>query len=136
MSTLNRYEGIFIFAPELDETAVREQIEKIETLAKAHGGTIEQQDIWGRRELGYKMKKKSYGVYVCLVFSGDGSLVASLDRQMRIAECVLRHMVVAKDKDAPDLSAERREDIQGFNFATAPQAADDDLAAADPTLAQ
>jgi len=105
-----RYETVIIYNSDLDEQGLNAQIEKVEALVAQHGGTVEKKDIWGRRELAYKISKKSHGSYVVLVFSGDKDVVATLDRQLKINESVLRHIIVDKDKFAPDWVPGRRLD--------------------------
>lgn len=103
-----QYESVIIYLSDLDEKGVDSQIEKVEAMIASHTGTVDQKEIWGRRELAYKISKKSHGIYVLLVFTGDNSLVADLDRQLKINESVLRHMIVKKDEFAPDWTPGRR----------------------------
>lgn len=105
-----RYESVIIFASDLDEKGVNAQLDKVAGIITSHGGTLEKRDIWGRRELAYKIKKRTHGVYTCVVFSGDSAVVADLDRQLKINEGVIRHLVVLKDQYAPDLVPGRRMD--------------------------
>jgi len=100
----NKYENVVVFSPDLDEAGIDAQIEKINGIVQAHGGTILKNDKWGRRELAYKIAKKNHGFYVVLVIDGDNSMVADLERQYHINESVLRYLIVLKDKDAPDFS--------------------------------
>lgn len=109
------YEAVVIFNPDLDESAVREQTQKIETLVKAHGGAVARHDTWGKRPLGFRMNKKSHGIYTLATFTGDASLVADLDRQLRINESCLRHLIVKKDKHAPDIAPGAHPD-ETFSF--------------------
>ena len=99
-----RYEAVVVFDPNLNEAEVGPQIEKIDAIVKSHAGAIERQDVWGRRELCYKIKKKSHGIYVVLVLSGNNTLVADLRRQLRINDAVLRSLIVDKDQYAPDMT--------------------------------
>lgn len=108
---LKKYEVIVIFDPDLDDEGVRSQIEKIASIVQAHGGSVEQEDLWGRRPLGYPIKKKQHGTMVLLIVSGDNTFVADLRRQLRINDQVLRVSVVNKDKFAPDLHGSAREDV-------------------------
>ncbi len=105
-----RYETVVVFATDMDEAGVNAQIDRIETVVRAHNGSIEKRDIWGRRELAYKIGKRTHGIYCCLVYSGDATLVADLDRQLKINESVLRHLIVEKDAYAPDWAPGRRLD--------------------------
>ena len=98
----NRYEAVVIFDSALSEQDIQQQVEKIETAIKSHAGVLEKHDVWGRRELAYKIKKKDYGIYVVFIFSGDNTLVSDLKRQLRINDAVLRSLIVNKDQYAPD----------------------------------
>jgi small subunit ribosomal protein S6 len=100
---LRRYEVVVVFDADLGEEAISQQVEKIEALLASHGGAVETKDVWGHRALAYTIKKKQYGIYVLLVVSGEGTLVADLRRQLRINDAVLRFFVAKKDKYAPDL---------------------------------
>ena len=112
---VHNYEAVIAFSADLDEAGIRAQVEKIEAIIRAHGGTLERQDTWGRRQFGFRIAKKTSGVYTLFIFSGDNTLVADLDRQLRINESVLRHMIVVKDKHAPDLVAGAHPD-ESFAF--------------------
>ena len=122
----NRYEAVVVFEPNLSDSDVSQQIEKIETVIKAHDGTLEKQDIWGRRELAYIIQKKSFGIYAVLVFSGDSSLVTDLRRQLRINDVVLRSLIVEKDKYAPDMTRPLHQDAPPFREGRGPSDGDDD----------
>jgi hypothetical protein len=49
---------------------------------------------WGRRRLGYVVKKRREGVYVYLRATAPPTAVAEASRHLRISEAVLKHMVV------------------------------------------
>ncbi len=104
------YESVIIFLSELDEKGINAQLEKVEGIISSHGGTIEQKEVWGRRELAYKIAKKTHGIYTLLVFTGDEALVQDLDRQLKINDSALRHLIVKKDEFAPDWTPGRRHD--------------------------
>ena len=99
-----RYEAIIVFDSALTDADVAQHLEKIDAVVKAHAGTVEKQDIWGRRELAYKIQKKSHGIYVMLIISGDNTLVTDLRRQLRINDSVIRSLIVDKDRYAPDIT--------------------------------
>lgn len=102
---LKKYEIVLVYDSDLEDAAVGEQLDKVAAVIASHGGEIERREIWGRKELAYKINKKGFGVYAYLIFSGDNALVADLDRQLKINESVLRHLIVVKDKYAPDYVA-------------------------------
>jgi len=128
-----RYEAVIVYDSDLTDDAVKSELAKVESLVKAHAGSVERTDLWGRRRLAYKISKKEYGIYVVLVISGDNKLVSDLDRQLKINETVLRHLMVVKDKFAPDYSSrleEQPENMRGPFGDGDDQAPTDDYAAA------
>lgn len=109
----SRYEMVVCFDPDLDEAALKVQIEKIEAVVKAHSGAIESKDVWGKRALAYPIKKKNFGSFVLLIANGDTTLIAELRRQLRINDQVLRFMLTKKDKFSPDFVNRVREEGPG-----------------------
>lgn len=103
------YEAVIVFDSSLSDADVAAQLDKVETIVGSHAdesldvGKISKRDVWGRRQLAYKIGKKDYGIYTYLVFSGTNTLVADLRRQLRINDSVLRFLIVKKDKFAPEL---------------------------------
>ncbi len=116
MTSLLRYENVIVFDPGLEEDAVKAQLAKVAAIIQAHGGAIENEQIWGRRRLSYRINKQEFGQYTLLVFNGDNALVADLDRQLRINESVLRHLIVVKDKHAPDSVPRFADEADGFGM--------------------
>lgn len=115
---MQRYECIVVFSTDLNEEAINGEIKKIETIVASHAvgdkaegkaGAVVKCDLWGRKPLAFKIRKKDYGFYVVMVIEAAGTVVADLDRQLRINDVVLRHLIVLKDKYAPDLSQRLRE---------------------------
>lgn len=115
--TVNReYEAVVVFSSDLDEQGVKGQLERFSGIVATHGGTVRKQDIWGRRQLAQRIKKKDSGIYSLVIFDGDNTLVAALDRQLKINDSVLRHMIVRKNKFAPDMQyTPRPEDSAAFD---------------------
>ena len=105
-----KYEQVVVFDSGLSDAELETELGKIAQVAIAHSGKIEKRDIWGRRQLAYPMRKKTHGIYVVLVLSGDASMVADLRRQLKINDKVLRSLVVDKDQYAPDFRDELREE--------------------------
>jgi small subunit ribosomal protein S6 len=96
------YETVIVYDASLDEAMINKELAKIEDLIGAHGGVIKKKAVAGRKKLAYKINNKEFGVYVLLVHSGDSKIGADLERQFQINTAVLRHLVVKKDKYAPD----------------------------------
>jgi small subunit ribosomal protein S6 len=76
---------------------VRNQNDKIVNFISNHGGNIVKMEDWGKRRLAYEIKKKQYGFYLNVRFSGPEALPLLLEREYRLNESVLRHLTVKID---------------------------------------
>ena len=81
---MQSYECVIVFSTDLNEEAINGEIKKVEAIVSHHQGSVTKADLWGRKPLAFKIRKKDYGFYVVLVISAAGTLVADLDRQLRI----------------------------------------------------
>ena len=102
-STLTHYETMFLFAPELAETAVQKEVETMKKrLTKAKGSKITFEDFWGKRDLEYPIKKRTSGFYVVIQYTFDGNEMRAFDEELRLDGNILRHLTikVPADEDA------------------------------------
>ncbi len=102
---MRKYELILVFTSELDDASVQTEVSKVSDTIKAHHGTVVREEVWGRKQLAYRIHGREFGIYVYLVLEADHGVVAELERQLRINESVLRFLCVKKDKFAPDAVA-------------------------------
>jgi len=100
--SLQKYEIVLVTNPDLDEAGVKKELDTVISVIKQFDGSVEKQDSWGKRQLSYQINDRSYGNYDLIVFDASSGLVAELERQLRINENILRHLIVKKDKFAPD----------------------------------
>jgi small subunit ribosomal protein S6 len=91
---VNKYETTIILDPGLDDNRVNEEIEKIRQSIVSQGGEVLEVQPWGKRRLAYEIHRKRDGVYVWVLHGGPGTVVAELERQMRLNESVLRVLTV------------------------------------------
>lgn len=88
------YEVIAIFSPQLDEESLEKAITRFEEVIKNGGGEITKADRWGKRRLAYEVKGFTEGYYVYMEIAAPSALVSELDRLYRIADEVIRHLIV------------------------------------------
>ena len=53
---------------------------------------------WGTRKLAYPINYKTEGYYVLMTFVSGPAFPRELDRKLRIAEGVMRSLIVCKDE--------------------------------------
>ncbi|MDA3147029.1 30S ribosomal protein S6 [Leucobacter sp. UCMA 4100] len=95
---MHPYELMVILDPGVDERTVAPTMEKFLTVITADGGVIENTDIWGKRRLAYEIDKKNEGIYVVVNFTATPAATAELDRQLGLAESIMRTKVLRADE--------------------------------------
>ena len=99
MSTVRQYELIYIAPPEASEELLAELHQLVAGVVEQFEGSIESTENWGRRKLAYEISGQREGVYVLEVINGPAGLNLELDRRLRVADQVMRHMVVRVDDE-------------------------------------
>ena len=95
---MRQYEVMYILAPTLSAEEQTALVDRFSELVNSMGGSVEKTDRWERQGLAYEIKKYRDGYYVVMQFLGDPALDAEMDSQMKIAEPILRHMILRRDE--------------------------------------
>jgi small subunit ribosomal protein S6 len=99
---LREYELMFVLTPELQEDGLTAATERVNSLITNRGGEITKTDTWGRRRMAYPIRHHLDGLYTVLRFRLEATLTDELDRNLRLNESVLRHLIVrAEEVPAP-----------------------------------
>ena len=86
----------------LQADGVTAATERVSSLITNRGGEITKVDTWGRRRMAYPIRHQLDGYYTVLRFRLDANLTDELDRNLRLTEPVLRHLIVhAEEVPAP-----------------------------------
>jgi small subunit ribosomal protein S6 len=88
------YETIFILDPELDESQVKDEVAKIETLISGLKGEVMGTEAGGKRRLAYEIDGKREGYYTMISFRSEPSSLSELERSYKLNERVLRYIIV------------------------------------------
>ena len=89
------YEVVYIIDPAQGEEAIAATVAKFQTLAEQNGSDVVV-DEWGKRRLAYAIDYKTEGYYVLMTFVSGPAFPRELDRKLRIAEGVMRSLIVCK----------------------------------------
>ena len=92
---MNKYESVVIINPNVEENALKELIERFETLINTDG-KVEKVNELGKKKLAYEIKKNKEGYYVVYDFEANPSLISELERNYRITDEVIKFIVVKK----------------------------------------
>ncbi|MGI6450822.1 MAG: 30S ribosomal protein S6 [Desulfitobacteriia bacterium] len=94
---MQAYEVMYIIRPDLEEEAVKANVDKFAEVVNANGGTDLKVDLWGKRRLAYEVKKFKEGFYVLMNFNAEARTVEELERLMKISDVVIRFLTTKND---------------------------------------
>lgn len=90
---------MIILNPDAEEERQQELLERVQQILRDGGGVIDHVDDWGRRKMGYAMRKRPEGRYVVLTCSSGAEPLAEAERVMSIStEVVTRHLVIRHNR--------------------------------------
>ncbi|MGH7666375.1 MAG: 30S ribosomal protein S6 [Candidatus Dormibacteria bacterium] len=94
---MNReYELFYIVRPDIDEDQVRTTMDEVAGLIVGQGGEMTKSSLWGRRRLAYVIGGFNDGYYAVKEMSLPVEKVRELERQLRLDERVIRHLISLK----------------------------------------
>jgi small subunit ribosomal protein S6 len=91
------YELVIIVTPEFDESATADVVEKTKSWITDAGGSIESFEEWGRQKLAYLIRNQKEGQYFLFNIKIDPTAVASLERNFRLQEAIIRFLIINRD---------------------------------------
>ena len=94
---LGEYELVLVLKPDLSEEAAEAFITKTSGFVTEKGGTVASVERWGRMRLAYPIKHTLEGIYLLARFTLQPKVTRELEANLRIAEELLRHLLVKKE---------------------------------------
>jgi small subunit ribosomal protein S6 len=102
---MNRtYEIMFIVRPDVEEADLDKLIEGFQKNVTEGGGEVRSTEKMGRRRLAYTVRKFNDGFYVLLTVIAPGSLIAEIERRLRVSEQVIKFITVRMDEEEKRLA--------------------------------
>ena len=98
---MNQYEVMYVVDAALEDSARNELINRFNELVVKNGGEVERVDEWGKRRLAYAINYKTEGYYVLMYIKAPAELPRELERNLQIAEQVLRYLVIRYEGELP-----------------------------------
>jgi small subunit ribosomal protein S6 len=92
------YEIAVVVRLESNEEATNDAINQVKAWIEADDqGNITNLDAWGRRRLAYEIDGQREGYYIIMTVDLDPDALDELERNLRLAESVLRYLVIRPD---------------------------------------
>ena len=116
---MTKYELMLILQPDLGEEGTKNELEEVRKIVAEGHGTIHNEDLWGVRELSYRIKKHDEGYYAVLSLSIGTDKISEFEKSLNIHNSVLRFLLIKtaenyqpktlKEYQAEDELAEKEE---------------------------
>ncbi|HGM3506332.1 30S ribosomal protein S6 [Clostridioides sp. ZZV15-6383] len=90
---MKNYELVYVVKPNSDEEIREAILNKVKEVV-ATDGEIVKVDTWGTKKLAYPIAKFTEGFYVLVNFKSAVDVPKEIDRNLKINENVIRHMIV------------------------------------------
>ena len=96
---MKAYELLYFVDSTCNEETRAAVMKRIE-VALGETGKVDNVEDWGKRKLAFEVDDLTEGDYTLINFHADPTVIAELDRVLRINDAVKRHMIVRRaDKE-------------------------------------
>ncbi len=91
------YEAVYIFDSTLEDTAITDKLAKHqELLGLASPAKL---DIWGRRQLAYKIGRHENGFYIVARFATNQSTLPEFERALKLDDGIIRYLITIHENE-------------------------------------
>ena len=91
------YEVTYIVRPSLEEADVDVRVEQLAETVRSRGGEVGEIEKMGKRRLAYEIADVREGYAVVMKFKSEAALAKEIERQLRLNEDVIRHLLIKLD---------------------------------------
>ena len=90
---MKNYELVYVVKPNSEEEVREAVLNKVKEVVATEGEVVNV-DVWGTKKLAYPIAKFTEGHYVLVNFKAGVDVPKEIDRNLKINENVIRHMIV------------------------------------------
>lgn len=111
------YEHVLMGRQDISPQQFEGLVESYQAIIKENGGSVEKTELWGLKNLAYKIKKNRKAHFALMNLDSPHEAVAEMERQMGLSTDVIRFLTLRVDKleDGPSAMMKRgdRDDRRG-----------------------
>lgn len=93
---MRSYELMLIVAPDVESPKIEELSVKITKIIEDGGGKVEKKDIWGKKNLTYKIAKFKEGFYIFYSLNFLSTQPLILENKLSLENQIIRHLLIVK----------------------------------------
>ena len=91
---MSSYELVLIISPEVTDEEMPDFITKLSELVNKAGGSVDEINQWGKKQLAYPIKRATEGNYVLTKLKLTPDLTKELEANLRLSGKILRHLLI------------------------------------------
>ena len=111
------YEHVLLGRQDISPQQFEGLVESYQTIIKENGGSVEKTELWGLKNLAYKIKKNRKAHFALMNIDSPHEAVAEMERQMGLSTDVIRFLTLRVDEleEGPSAMMKRgdRDDRRG-----------------------
>jgi small subunit ribosomal protein S6 len=109
-NALKSYQSVLILKSDLDEAQVDQVLEKITEFLSKNNGSILKVDKWGKKRLGYRIKRNRFGYYLNIYHTCESLKVSALEADYKLYDLILKFLVIKLSDKELELEMNREID--------------------------
>ncbi len=95
---MKSYELLYVVRPDLTDQDVGTVHAEVKTRIETLNGTIEKENVWGKRQLAYEIKDFTEGIYTLVDMKLPEDGPGRLKEQLKIDERIIRYLLTVKEE--------------------------------------
>ena len=95
---MRKYELMMIVNPALSDDDRATLLSEVKDELTTHAMKVVSEDLWGVRDLAYKINASNTGYYVLYTLESDGSTLFAVTKDLNLKKSIWRHMFVRIDE--------------------------------------
>ncbi|MBF8299039.1 MAG: ribosomal protein [Dehalococcoidia bacterium] len=105
---MHDYELVFLVSPQVADEQVPAVSERVRQFVTERGGSVTEMKPWGRRRMAYHIGNFQEASYIQANFSMEPKYAHELEESLRLAEDVIRHLLVIAERAKPAEAAKTK----------------------------
>lgn len=93
MTDLYNYRLLLLVKPDVAEPVFKSTVDEITSQITKEKGSVKEQDLWGLRDLAYKIHTYDKGYYAHLHFVASPEMVENVKQNLLVNEAALRYLI-------------------------------------------
>lgn len=91
---MNNYQLTLVLKTDLDEKDRKGILDSVTKRLTGEDGKVKKEDLWGNKDLAYKIKKQTKGYFAHYEIEADPKNAKGIDKALQVEENIIRFLLV------------------------------------------